>query len=523
MAKHVSAPLAAPDTSPNPTAHALASGPIGRRDFLVAAAATTAVTMSMGTPVSNVASGADATANTRLVPDLTKDLFRVRIEMDVQGNVDLPDNPLASRVSKQKLPIKSKAIFDYEERYRHPEGYDRDAFVVAAERYYHEAKNSSQLNRDEQELKLRESVRHVVVRRETLPEIVYSPDDSFTHDELGLIRIPASSAALDQLLPSDTVSEGYSYDLPAETLGSLLNLTTVDRTNIKASVVEVSPMQCRIQLEGDLDGSVDGVPTVIRVAGKLVFDRRVNLCTWLALGVHETREIGKAEPGFDVQATIKMVRQPLAKLVRLTAKPLPLSITQPIPAERLLVGIESESLAASALMDRRWRMMRDVPGSAMMRMIQDDQSIAQCDLRPLAPLSPGQQWTLAAFEADLRRTLSGQMTDLIQAGQGVSDSGLRVLQATAAGQVEGVPIQWIVMHFSDDNGRRLLATFTMAASEIDRFAGSDLQLTASMRFQSRGNLPSEAEELASDEKNGPQIARRADSADDEVQSVSDVR
>ena len=124
----------------------------------------------------------------QLVPTPNRNLMRIRIEMDVKGNVNVPNNPLVSRRSELTLPIKSDAVFDYEERYLRPAQADPRSEVPAVERYYHEASNSSRLNRSESEFELRESVRHVHVRRDALPETIYAVDDCFTGDELALLR-----------------------------------------------------------------------------------------------------------------------------------------------------------------------------------------------------------------------------------------------------------------------------------------------------------------------------------------------
>ena len=175
-------------------------------------------------------------------------------------------------------------------------------------------------------------------------------------------------------------------------------------------------------------------------------------------------------------------------------------------------------------MDRRWRTMKDVPGAAMMRMIEDDRSIAQCDFRPLVDLQPGAQWTLEAFQADVKQTLGEQLSDLIEADQRVSESGLRVLRVTAQGSVEGVPIQWIVLHFSDDSGRRVLATFTMEGDHVEVFAGSDMQLASTLRFT---ELPDRnARKVSAIGGTDAQRVAKAKSGEDsnqEVQSASDLR
>lgn len=492
--------------------------PANRRQFLLASAAC-------------LASGAGVTSSSRaaesggvlLIPG-EQTLFRVRIEMEAKGNVNLPKNALASRKAAVRLPITSEAKFDYEERFRRPAGSDSGE-VTMAERYYHEAESRSQVHRTAQLATLRDSVRQAMVRRELLPEVIYAADEYFHQEELELLRLPVSSVAVEQLLPSERVSAGSQYSPSREALVSVLNLTSVETSDVTAEVVSISETEARIQFRGRIDGSVEGVPTAIRTVGKLTFDRRLRLCNWLAIAVHETREIGIAEPGFDVAATIRMARQPLTRPVALAA-PQPVDLTAPIPEERLYVELLSEQLGFSTLMDRRWRMMSDVAGAAMMRMIDMDRSIAQCDLRPLATLPAGTQWTLEAFQQDVKRTLGEQLSDVIEAEQYLSDSGLRVLRVVAQGSVQGVPIQWVMLHFSDDSGRRLLGTFTMEGENVASFAGADAQLAATLRFQTPA-VPSPEHESpdASPKSAGKEVARakRGEDADDQVQSASDLR
>ncbi len=402
-------------------------------------------------------------------------LFRVRIEMNVEGNVHVPKNPLVSRQTAARLPIKSEAVFDYEERYVRS-----GAAVEAIERYYHEASSQVRANRSEMSLQLRSSVRDTMVSRSSLPEVIYATEDYFYRDELELLRVPASSSALDQLLPSDAISVGSEYQPSRAILASLLNLTSVEASDVTVSVLSMTEQDVKFQLNGKVDGSVDGVPTTLRLIGKLTFDRRAQTCTWLAMGLHETREISTAEPGFDVAATIKMIRKPLDQTIALPAEPR--SVPALAPEDRLYVDIRSKELGISGLMDRRWRMMSDLPGSAMMRMIDRDRSIAQCDFRSLVALEPGVQMTLEAFGNDVRQTLGEQLSEFVEAEELQTDQGITVLRVTANGAVQGVPIHWIMLHFSNESGRRILATFTMEGDRRAIFAGADAQLASSLRF-----------------------------------------
>ncbi|MDG2222955.1 MAG: hypothetical protein P8L85_16365 [Rubripirellula sp.] len=449
--------------------------PARRRQFLLQSAGILAAAS-----VPAIAFAQDGPAVTMTAGD--HDLFRVRIELEVEGNVNVPKNPLVSRQRAVQLPLKSEAVFDYEERYVATSPNRR---VDGLERYYHEASSTSRVNRSETSIKLRPSVRDTMINRSTLPEVVYATEDYFQRNELELLRVPASSAAVDQLLPAEEVRVGSEYKPSPDVLASLFNLTSVDASDITVTVASITEQDVKLQFRGQVDGSVDGVPTIVRTVAKLTFDRLAKTCTWLAMALHETREISKVEPGFDVSATVRMVRKPLDQTMALPSQPRPVPAS--LPAERMYVELQSEQLGISALMDRRWRMMNDLPGNAMMRMIDLDRSIAQCDFRSLVTLEPGSKWTLEAFQNDVRQTLGEQLIEFVEAEEARSDDESSVLRLTANGAVQGIPIHWIMLHFSDATGRRILATFTMEGSRRERFAGADAQLTSSLRFIPRSS------------------------------------
>jgi hypothetical protein len=485
---------------------------VSRRLFLAASLSTAACTTTLATREANAAAPEQAV-------DLTRQLHpqvRVRIEIDVEGNVNVTDNPLASKKTERKFPIESKAVLDYEERPLRPEHADPQSEVVAAERYYHEASSTSTLNKTASRRELRQPMRHVIVRREQLPETVYSPEQFFTHDELSLLKSPVSSVSVDRLLPDAAVVEGDRFEVDSETLCSVLNLSSVDSGRVEGTVTEVGDDSVRFKLEGEIQGSVEGVDTRLRLLGKLTFDRDAGICSWFALAVHETREIGKAEPGFDIAATIRMVRRPMKAPNALPATPAKIDFRKPIPAERLYVELQSRHVRVGTMMDRRWWMVQDRVGAAVMRMIDHNQSIAQCNLRSLVPLPDGKQLTLEAFRQGVQESLGGQLRQLVKGDQRVTAQGLRVLRVVADGETKGVPIRWIMMHFSDDEGHRVQATFTMSADEVETFAANDSQLADSLRFLSDEDLrgpesPDSAEPLAevSDPATGGDTTQRS--------------
>ena len=459
---------------------------LDRRKFLITAATVLGVApgVSRGTDSSGV-----------LLRSGRQDLYRIRMEVEMKGNVNLPGNPMISREKTLKLPIDSQASLEYEERLhlaataavskaasQTAETVTPSDRCIAAERYYHRAQAESSLNQTQHSVQLRDSVRDTIVRHDSHPEQIYGIEDFFERDELELLHAPVSSMAIDQLLPVKPISLGSKYTISADSMASVLNLTTVMSCKVNAEVVALNEKEVRIQLRGDVDGAIDGVPTIIRTIGKLTFDRELSSCTWLAMALHDTREIGRAEPGFDVAATIKMLRQPLKTTIALPTEVRKIDVSKPASANLQFVSVKSEELGLRVLMDRRWRMMKDQPQGAMMRMVKNDLSIGQCDIQRVPPPADGQPWSLTAFESSVQILLGEQFIEMVESDERTTASGTRVLRAVANGSAEGVPIRWVLMHLSDESGKQIVATFTMEGSNIDAFGSSDMQFASSLQF-----------------------------------------
>jgi hypothetical protein len=405
-------------------------------------------------------------------------LFRVRMQLEVEGNIHLARDPVRSREKARELPLQSESVLDYEERLTR----DDSGVTRAARRYYYEAESEATTGGQTGSSRLRKGLRRLTARLSNGPEILYSGENFLNHEELDLLQSPLSSLALDRILPPDEVSVDETWTPEEVALARLLNLDAVQRCTVRGKVAELSDQQAKLQLTGRIDGAVDGVATGIDLAGKLTFDLQKAAVTWCALALREKREIGIGRPGFEVAATVKMRREPLAA-ANAVRNSEPVAWKDTIPRPRLLVNVRSTRTGFSGLLDRPWRVISDAPGQTTLRMVEADRAIAQCDVRPLPDMKPGQQLTLEAFQIEIRKTLGDQFGELLEAEEGLNGGGLRTLRVAVVGMVQQVPVQWVFLHFSDDSGRRLGATFSLESSQVDAFLGSDAQLANSLQFE----------------------------------------
>ena len=422
-------------------------------------------------------------------------LQRVRITVEAEGNVALADNPIASREVTLRMPMKATATLDYEQQLITANTRDlaernfvagQLGDIVGTTRHYHEATSRGITGRRSFEHVLGDSVRDIETIRSEMDRLTIARDGLLSAEEAELLDLPVDSTNLEAWLPHDGVVVGDTYSIAEADLLQVLQLDTVDSTSVAGKVTAIQTDQATIEIEGRLSGSVRGVLTDMRLVGKMNYNRVEGLCDWLAIAIHETRGVGLAGPGLDVSATVKMIRRSMKRPVKLaTLSPSQQNawVSDHVPTvdpTRTWLRHRSRHLDFEVLMSRDWRLMSDVPGAAMMRMVRDDRSIAQCDVKRLPDLPAGSQLTLAAFSDDVRQTLGDQLDQLDSADQRISAGGLRVLRVSAAGQASGVPIRWLVLHLSNDQGRRLLATFTMQANQRPTFGAADEQWADSL-------------------------------------------
>jgi hypothetical protein len=146
---------------------------------------------------------------------------------------------------------------------------------------------------------------------------------------------------------------------------------------------------------------------------------------------------------------------------------------------RWLVQTESIAGRYRFLSDRRWKTIVDTGEEAILRMIEKNQVVAQCNITRLPKLAPGQQLTLAGMQDDIKRSLDTSLQSMLEASERKNSSGLRMLRT---GKSSDVPIRWIYAHASDDSGRRLSLVFTMSEEAAEAFGLADEQILGSLEM-----------------------------------------
>lgn len=406
--------------------------------------------------------------------------MRVRTITELSGEVRIKDPRAVLPGAIRSLPVESTSTLDYEELSK--SGLTDDGIVAFMK--LHEAKVENRLNKHAIDLSVRPDCREVVRIQKQGQLITNCPDQPLNSKERDLIEGPIASLYIDELLPQKSLKMGESWEPSSDLVTRLFQLESIEKSTLKIKLAGVEDGKGQLELQGLVKATSHGVPTELNIQGKAQVDRKIGMISWLALSIEETRDIGEAEPGFKITARVRMLRSTLeSPSSQETLESMEGRFADPEIAEHY--DFHSAIGGYRLLAHRQWHVITDKGNLAVLKLVQANRLIAQCNIVCHSDLDAGQQLTLEGYQAEVRQSLAEHFEELEESSEKVTESGLRMLRVVAAGRAEGVPVQWIHINLSDDSGRRLTMAFTLNAAYAERFGGHDLQMASGLQLVAR--------------------------------------
>ncbi len=421
--------------------------------------------------------------------DLTADLKSGQVQQ-VQAVLEVRGDLLvkAEEGGQQKLPIVVTGKVCYDERLL---TVSASKNVRRAVRHYSEAKAEVKVGQGLAKPALNPERRIIVSQTDDDGAVLFSPLGPLSRDDLELVDIPGNSLAVPGVLPSRSIQVGDRWMLDREPLAVLLGLDVITQSDVQGTLEKLDGSTAILVIDGAAEGAVEGVVSKIEIRAKANFDVTRRAVTWLAANIRERREIGQAEPGFDVVARIRLALSPQSQSDALDDQKLGELALTPDAGSTLLEFHPLKS-GFRLIHDRRWRVMVDRHDVCVLRCVDRGDLIAQCNISELADAEPGKRMALETFQQQVRQSLTGSAGEISEASQNTTDEGQRVLRVQAAGVTSEVPIVWVFYHISNEQGRQTAFSFTLESKMLERFAEGDRTLVESFLFTPRAQ-PQEAQ------------------------------
>ena len=204
--------------------------------------------------------------------------FRIKTVLEAEGHLQIHNK---AKKDPTELPMRAVATIVYDEVHQD------DKSV----RYYHTAKAEIDVAKRPRKIELRSNRRHVVCQQENDSVELSCATGAITRDELELITVPCNSMLVNDLLPDKPVSVGDTWTHDDTLLAELTNLDAVTGNDVVSKITAIQKNVVRIEINGKLIGSVDGVLSDIELKGKYNFDLKTKRINWLAWNIKEQRAI----------------------------------------------------------------------------------------------------------------------------------------------------------------------------------------------------------------------------------------
>lgn len=402
---------------------------------------------------------------------------RVEVLLEVAGDLKLGEGQGGTPLVTQKM--KTVAQLAYEEKTvaaASPPGQ-----AARAWRYYDRAEAEIKVGQETFAPRLRQSRRLIGANLAKGKTVLFSPHGTLLRDELDLVDVVGNSLLLDHLLPADRVTVGDRWKVPAEVVAALFSVEHVEHSEAQATLAEVTDGAARIELTGQLRGTTGGQATTLRWKARCRYDRPTGRVDWFALSLHEERARGLIGPGLDVLATVQVRILAQEKPQRLTEE-----VVRGLPAEPtselLRLSYVSPEGGWQLEHDRRWMLISEQGDSAVFRLGEAGQYVAQCSIVATRAGEAGKDVSLAQFQDEIREALGKNFGQFIRASQSPRPEGGAWYRVEVEGAVAQVPVKWVYAMLQDGGGRRAVLAFVIEGTMIDRFGQADQELMAAFRL-----------------------------------------
>lgn len=329
---------------------------------------------------------------------------------------------------------------------------------------------------------LRSDVSLLLADRREDGVILVSPGGPLTRQELEVVQWPADPLVLGLLLPGKPMKRGDRWTPTAEAVRSLSGYDALATNGLTATLESWDDDSARITIAGKVRGATLGAEGTIDCDGTLTFDRRRGRVRRLELRRTEDRKPGQVEAGLDVKSVLIVSREPAEAPAELADAVLAEARGR---ADRSLELLRFSPPGGGYLLvhDRDWHLSYEDSRRSVLKRLDRGELVAQCNLAIGPNAGKDRHQDPRQFQEDVRAALGNRFGKIVLSGPVEEpNDGIFRFRVVVQGQVEQVGVIWIYYLIANPEGDQLLATFTMAQSQAERFGDQDLGMIGSLSW-----------------------------------------
>lgn len=399
---------------------------------------------------------------------------RVVCDFSHSGSV-VVDNTEQEKTTSLPLDVDAKLTF-----------FQRIAGDEQTIRFFENASGKIKLENGSTNPSLNASNRLIVARLRQAPGSLVemaSMDDVLEQSELELIQNPADPMTLPGVFNKAKVKEGDKWEPSKTALAKMLRVREINESSVKLLLKKVDSKTARVYIMGSLNAEVDDVMTQMEISGIALIDQNSKMLSNFKLSIRESRAPGQIAPGFEGKTKID-IRITDAKTPELSSSELAKRNTNKSKKVRQRVKWQSKSGNFTVTFEPRWKMIAAEDDAAILRFMDHDELLAQCNIVQLPSRPADNPLSLASYKTEVAKILAAdEGASLISAASIPTEAGDSALRVVVAGEEDGLAVNWFYYHVGSEDGRQVTLMFTMAASVANRVSTVAAQMVNEFEFQ----------------------------------------
>lgn len=335
-------------------------------------------------------------------------------------------------------------------------------------------------------VQIRPEVTLLISDRQSESVLTYSAGGPLLRNEVDLLQGPGDPLTLVGLLPTGDVGIGDSWNVGPLASKALTEYETLSHQGLKAKLEKLDDQEALIRLDGEIQGAVRGGEGTIKFDGELFFDRQNSLVRRLVLNREESRKKGHVESAIEAESTLTVTREPIELPEELSDEALK-ELSLEAEPHRLLLLYASPGGEYRILHDRNWHLAFEDVRRAVLKRIENGQTVAQCDLALGSRVGPGRHQDTDQFREDVRTALGEYFGEFVGSGEidGPDDGNFRFKLAVEGKPREEAPESiplWYYYLIASPEGDQLYAVFTLSQALEAAFGAQDLSMVGSLEW-----------------------------------------
>lgn len=349
-------------------------------------------------------------------------------------------------------------------------------------RYYQEAEATIKVRDDAVVRKLRPGVQLQVAQRIDDDTVVYAPAGPLTREELELTGEHFDVLMIAGLLPDHPVAVDESWEVELPVVQALAGLDGIIKGELKCTLKRLRPEKAEIVFAGNAHGIAHGAEVVVAsIEGSITFDRTSDRIVQMSWKQEEKRGPGPASPESKTTAATTMTRSFAGRARELGDAVVGNIPEKPDPALLLLLYRDPEG-RMQFLHDRSWHTVATTGETAVLRLLDRGELIAQLNVTPLPPAAAGKHISPAELARRAREAAGFTLTEVLQSDELPNKDGLWIYRHSVVGKAAEIDLQQNYYAVAGPKGHQALFVFTTEIDHAKTLGGKDLAIIGTVAF-----------------------------------------